>query len=63
MTQIVLRYAQEHNIDTGGTYYIGGKAEEDTARNLEAAVSYYRKWIDKAQAKHMLYKFFNVTPE
>ena len=63
MTQIVLRYAKEHNIDMGGTYYIGGQAEEENARNLDGILSYYKKWIDKPQAKDMLYRFFNVTPE
>lgn len=62
MTQIVLRYAKEHGIETG-TYYIGGQAEEENARNLDGILSYYKKWIDKPQAKDMLYRFFNVTPE
>ena len=58
MTQIVLRYAKEHNIDTGGTYYIGGQQEEETARGLDTIISYYAKWIDKPNAKDMLTKFF-----
>ena len=58
MTQIVLRYAKEHNIDTGGTYYIGGQPEEETARGLDTIISYYAKWIDKPNAKDMLTKFF-----
>ena len=60
MTQIVLRYAKEHNIDTGGTYYIGGQAEEETARNLDSLLFYYKNWIDKPNAKEMLRKFFDM---
>ena len=58
MTQIILRYAKEHNIETGGTYYIGGQQEEETARGLDTIISYYAKWIDKPNAKDMLTKFF-----
>lgn len=60
MTQIILRYAKEHDIDTGGNYYIGGQQEAETARNLETIVFYYKNWIDKPNAKEMLDKFFNV---
>ena len=60
MTQIVLRYAKEHNIDMGATYYIGGQQEEETAQNLETILLYYKKWIDKPNSKEMLRKFFNI---
>ena len=63
MTQVILRYAQEHNIDTGGTYYIGGQAEEENARNLEGILYYYKNWIDKPNGREMLRKFFNVSEE
>lgn len=58
MTQIVLRYAKEHDIDTGGTFYIGGQQEEQTARGLDTILLYYKNWIDKPNAKEMLTKFF-----
>lgn len=60
MTQIVLRYAKEHGIDVGGTFYIGGQQEEETARNLDGIIHYFSKWIDKPNAKEMLDKFFNI---
>lgn len=60
MTQLVLRYAEEHGIDTK-TYYIGGQAEEETAKSLDDILFYYAKWIDKDNAHDMLRRFFNVT--
>lgn len=59
MTQLALRYAKEHGIDTK-TYYIGGQAEAETANNLDGILSYYAKWIDKDNAHDMLRRFFNV---
>ena len=61
MIQVILRYAKENNIDAGGTFYVGGEAEEENARNLEGILHYYKKWIDKRNAKEMLNKFFHVT--
>ena len=58
MTQLALRYAKEHHIDMKGTYYIGGEAEKETARNLDGIVDYYARWIDKENAHEMLRKFF-----
>lgn len=58
MTQIVLRYAQEHNIDTGGTYYTGGQQEEEIAKALEGILFYYKNWIGTPRAMQMLDKFF-----
>ena len=60
MIQIALRYAKEHNIDMKGTYYIGGEAEKETARNLDGIVDYYARWIDKENNLDMLNRFFNV---
>lgn len=59
MLQIILRYAEENGIDTGGTLYVGGTAEEQTARNLDGILYYYKNWIDKPNAKEMLDKFFH----
>lgn len=62
MTQIILRYAEEHDIDTRGMIYNrnNGQEEERIAQALEAILRYYRKWIDKPNAKEMLAKFFNI---
>ena len=60
MTQIVLRYAQEHNIDVGGLTYVGGQQEKQTADNLDTLIDYYSRWIDKRNAGEMLDKFFNL---
>ena len=60
MTQIILRYAKENGIDTGGMWYVGGQQEEETARALEGTLSYYRKWIATPDAKKMLDKFFGI---
>ncbi len=61
MLQIILRYAEDNGIDTGGTLYVGGQQEEETARNLEGIMYYYKNWIDKPNAKDMLNRFFNRT--
>lgn len=61
MTQIILRYAKENGIDTGGTLFVGGQEEEATARALEGILSYYRKWIATPDAKTMLDKFFGIV--
>lgn len=60
MLQIILRYAEENDIDTGGTLYVGGQVEEETARNLESILKYFEHWIDKPNAREMLNKFFQV---
>ena len=60
MTQLALRYAKDHGIETGGTNYIGGEAERQTANNLDGIIRYYSRWIDKRNAKDVLRRFFNV---
>lgn len=60
MIQIALRYAKEHNIDMKGTFYVGGEAEKETARNLDGIVDYYARWIDKDNNLDILNRFFNV---
>lgn len=61
MTQLALRYAKEHGIDTGGTIYVGGQQEAEIARNLEELLYYCAKYLDKPDAKQMIDKFFNLT--
>lgn len=58
MTQLILRYAKEHEIDTGNTIYIGGDQERETADGLDAIVSRYANWIDKDNAQNILDRFF-----
>ena len=60
MQQICLRYAQEHNIDTGGFVFISGQQERQTADNLTSTIHYFRKWIVQPTAREMLDKFFNM---
>ena len=58
MCQVLLRYAKENDLDTGGLMYTGGTQEQETAKALEGILFYYKKWIDKPNAKEMLTKFF-----
>lgn len=59
MLQLTLRYAEEHNIDTHGTFYVGGQQEKETADNLEGILFYCAKYLDRPDAQTMLDKFFN----
>lgn len=61
MTQLALRYAEEHKIDTHGTFYIGGQQEKETANNLETLLTYCAKYLDQPDAGKMIDKFFNVN--
>lgn len=59
MTQIILRYAKEHNTDLG-VYFTGGDEEKTTADELDNVLSYYADWIGKPDAGDVLDKFFGV---
>lgn len=59
MTQLALRYAAEHGINTGGVFYIGGQQEAETAKNLYNLIDIYAKYIDKPDGVEMLNKFFS----
>ena len=59
MTQLALRYAEDHGIDVGGTVYVGGEAERQTADGLDTIISIYKGWIDKPNAMEMLNQFFS----
>lgn len=61
MLQVILRYAQQNNIDTGNLLYVGGQQEEETAQNLEGILYYYKKWINEPKALEMLDQFFIGT--
>ena len=58
MVQIILRFAKEHNIDIGRTYYIAGQEEQKLANSLEEIARLYQKWMSKSNGKEMLDKFF-----
>lgn len=60
MTQIILRYAKEHDFETG-LHFDDGHAEAEHAKDLEGVISLYAKWIDKPKAKQMLRTFFQVN--
>jgi hypothetical protein len=59
MVQVILRYADEHNIKVNRVY-AGGTEEETIANNLDTILRYYENWIDKPDALVMLDKFFGV---
>lgn len=60
MTQLALRYAEEHGIKVDA-YYIGGQAEKENADSLDQLISYYAKWIDKENAHEILRKYFDCV--
>lgn len=60
MTQLALRYAQDHGITVDSHHIIGGDAERQTANALDQILQYYSRWIDKRNAKDVLRRFFNV---
>lgn len=60
MLQLTLRYAAEHNIDTNGTFYIGGEAELENAKNLDGIVNIYADRIRQPDALELLDRFFNI---
>lgn len=59
MAQIILRYAKANNIEVNKVY-IATRDSNETAKALESILLYYRKWIDKPNAKDMLNKFFAI---
>lgn len=59
MVQIILRYANEHGIETKAMYN-GTRDEANNADLVDGVLRYYEKWIDKGNARKMLDKFFGV---
>lgn len=57
-----IEYEPEINGMPRSVFFASQKAqkqqEEETARGLDTILFYYKKWIDKPQAKEMLTKFF-----
>lgn len=60
MTQLALRYAEEHGIEMKGTYYVGGENERRIANEADGVIGYYAKWIVQDNARSILRKFFDV---
>ena len=59
MSQLILRYAKEHGIETN-SMYTGTHDEMQRAKNLESTLHYYEKWVDKPNALDILNRFFGV---
>lgn len=60
MEQIIMRYAEEHEIKPRGYYLDYGRQEKEIADALESTLTYYRKWISGDSASEMLKKFFEL---
>lgn len=60
MTQIILRYAKEHDIKIEGFGNIDDQADRNNAAALESSLRYYRKWFDTPKLKELLHKFFAI---
>lgn len=62
MTQLALRYAKEHELNLGKTYYIGNAQKIQDAETILPTVDLYcRNWIRSDKAAEMLDKFFGVV--
>lgn len=58
MTQIIIRFAREHDIECGA-YYFGHEREIRDSENINAAISLYTShWMKQPNASAMLDKFF-----
>jgi len=60
MTQLVVRYADEHKILPKGVVYNGNGRAINDANGLHSVVEYYRRWADQPNNSEMLDKFFMV---
>lgn len=60
MLQICLRIAAERGIDTNGTFYVGGEAERENAKNLDALIDLYSERIGQDNALSLLNQFFGM---
>ena len=60
MLQIALRIAAERGIDVHGTFFIGGEAERENAKNLDALIDLYSERIGQDNAAELLDRFFNM---
>lgn len=60
MEQIIMRYAEEHEIQPKGWYMDYGRQEKELADSIDYTLDIYRKWISGDSASQMLKTFFNV---
>ena len=59
MTQVILRYAREHDIDIGRTYYIGNEEAIRNARSLSGTFNLYiDHWMNTKKSREMIDKMF-----
>jgi len=58
MTQVILRYAKEHNIEVGAAY-VDTSEHARNVENVNGIISIYERWIDKDNAYEMLKKMFS----
>lgn len=63
MTQLVLRYAQEHDINIQGLEYNRGEDHSRIADALDGILTYYEKWITRNNNLEMLDRFFGVRTQ
>lgn len=61
MTQLTLRYAKEHGIDTDGAVYFDNTEAKQIADGLDSILRYYANWIGTPNAQKMLHRFFSMT--
>lgn len=57
MTQIILRYANDHNIDVEARY-IDTHNHAQSVEQVNNVLGYYEKWMDRGNAYEMIGKFF-----
>ena len=60
MVQLILRFAEAHNISTGGTFFVAADNERETAKNLYSMIDLYSKYLDRPDGLTMLDQFFGV---
>lgn len=60
MTQLALRYAQDHGFTVDSKFTIAGDEAQQTANALDQILQYFGKWIDRPNALAVLRRFFNV---
>ena len=63
MTQLALRYAEEHGIKVGKVFTSSYEKKKNEIEGLKYAIESYGKWIDTKDAKVVLNKYFNISDE
>ena len=60
MVQLILRFAEAHNISTGGTFFVAADKERETAKNLYSMIDLYSKYLDRPDGLTVLDQFFGM---